>query len=130
MLRRVLFCAVLLAGCENPLAPYVPEKIEHKYGAFRFTPPAHYLDWWKEVEGCSGKTGDFDAVQWYQATFTDILPGTTAAAISDYARQVVVVAEYRKEEANVIRHEALHLIIKVPGHPPEFFQGPCGNLVE
>jgi hypothetical protein len=121
--------AWLLAACQSPAALNQP--IQNKYGAFAFDPPAIYREWWQQVESCSGKSGDFETVRWFERTFSDFLPGTTAGAVSDYATQVIVVAGNRKLEANIIRHEALHLLLKTPGHPAEYFaSGPCANLVE
>jgi hypothetical protein len=125
-MRKLLI--VLLAAC-GEVGP-----MEAELGAVPYDAPPIYREWWAQVESCSGKTGDFDAVRWFEVP-GDYLPNSFAGARSDYAAQTVVVAANRKLEANVVRHEALHLLLKTSGHPPEYFGDPqtvgvCMNLVE
>lgn len=125
-MRKMVLC-LLLAACGGV------EPVES--GAVPYEAPPVYREWWAQVEQCSGKTGDRSAVHWFEVPDADFLPNSFAGARSDFATQAVVVAGNRKLEANVIRHEALHLILKVPGHPVEFFGdtqtvGRCMALVE
>jgi hypothetical protein len=117
MLRRLLVLLALTA-CTEPYDPF--------YGAEPFSPPAIYAEWWGQTESCSGKTGDFSAVRWYtREAFAKL--GTQAVA--DYAVQAVVMRPELVLVANDVRHEMLHLLIKQPGHPEEFFRTKCGHLV-
>jgi hypothetical protein len=117
--------AVLLA-CEPLLA--VPN------GAVPFAPDRQqFIAWWREVEVCSGLRGDFDSVSFYlmpgAQSFTwggDIVTGLWLEAGNR-----IVLAEAHANRAGNVRHEMLHALLKVPGHPREyFFQGVCDALVD
>ena len=117
-MRRLTLLLCLTACATEPFDPFA--------GAEPFSPPAIYQEWWGQVESCSGKTGDFAAVRWYtRESFNRI--GVQATA--DYASQQVVMKPALVLEANDVRHEMLHLLIKQPGHPEEFFRTKCGHLV-
>jgi hypothetical protein len=117
MLRRLLALG-LLTACTEPYDPV--------HGAEPFSPPAIYAEWWGQMESCSGTTGDFSAVRWYTRESFD-RPGRIATA--DHVTQQVVMLPALVLVANDVRHEMLHLLIKQPGHPEEFFRTKCGHLV-
>jgi hypothetical protein len=132
LLRRAAQClraftvAVVALGCSNPTAP-VP--IEQQFVTQRYNAPAEYTEWWRQIETCSGKTGDLSAVRWYMNHAAEFLPNSNALARSDYATQVVVVVSKWIFTPGVIRHEMGHLLIKEPGHPV-WFKEKCGDLVD
>src|SRR5688572_14556804 len=52
----------LLVGlaCNDPFAPSeIPNAVP-------FDPPAYYADLWREVEKCSGRSGNLQRIRWYQ----------------------------------------------------------------
>lgn len=125
-MRRWTLCAIsaFLLGCEPPLVAPV--------GAEPFNPDrAQYIIWWREVEACSGLRGDFDDVNFF------VVPGVTAMV---WGNQVVngvwleednkiILAEGHVDDADTVRHEMLHALIILPGHPREYFLARCGPLV-
>lgn len=120
MLRRAVLVSLIAAcACTEPYDPFD--------GAEPFQPPAIYKDWWVTVEACSGTTGDFSAVRWYTK---EMLRSPTNVATSDYVLQSVVLTPAVVMDAMAVRHEMLHLLIRVPGHPPEYFNSRCGAFVE
>jgi hypothetical protein len=120
-----LLAAALACGGDTPLAP-LPD------GAVLQGAPDIYGTWWHEVEQCSGKTGDFNAVSWYyvpgQYTFSS---GTGADLVAVWlpSRNAIVLAEFAREDSLVVTHEELHAILRRTDHPAEYFVQKCGNLV-
>jgi hypothetical protein len=125
-MRRWALCAItmVLVGCEPPLVP--PE------GAVPLAPDrAQYLIWWRQVEACSGLRGNFDDVDFF------FVPGVSAMV---WGNQVVngvwlehgnriILAEGHVDDEDTVRHEMLHSLLFLPGHPAEYFQARCRTLV-
>lgn len=126
------FCCLGLAcffsGCsEHPVAPVrLPDD------AVEISPSPFYSQWWQQAEACSGKTGNFSSIRWY------IVPGVQSFSVGygvdpsgAYYPTLnsIVLAEYVAGSGTVIRHEALHAILHVTDHPPEYFRDKCGPLV-
>ncbi len=125
--------ALLLAGfgvsaCQAPNEPPFPSN------AVLMTPPPVYQLWWNLVERCSGLSGDFNAVRFYQE------PGqTTATAGADSANAYwfaagnrIVVGGLNAFDGPVLRHEMLHALLGptgASGHPQEYFVSRCGGIV-
>lgn len=125
------FCGLGLAcfftGCgDHPVAPVrLPDN------AVEFSSP-FLAQWWQQAEACSGKTGDFTSIHWY------IVPGVGSFSVGygpdpsgAYYPTLnsIVLAEYVDGDGTVVRHEALHAILHVTDHPPEYFRDKCGPLV-
>jgi hypothetical protein len=118
-------CATL-ATCRFPTAPELPA------GAVPLTPPAVFARWWAMAESCSGVRGPLDAVSFYE------VPG-----VSDFDRdgrrvlgywtaagnQIVLAGDAALVGSNV-RHEMLHALIRVGGHPRDQFLEKCGGVVD
>lgn len=102
-------------------------------GATVFTPPASYRAWWAEVEQCSGRRGDYDAVTWERAESPTVhLPdGGFAKAFHFGSNNTIVLARPYLDDARIVRHEMLHaLLYPTDGHPREWYVVRCGKLVE
>ncbi len=121
---RVGACSLLLAGCSDLFGPGVPE------GAIRLLPvPAEYEDWWRLAERCSGARGEFAAVGWGVVPGAETIPGTDGAVGTYYRnRHQIILVERGTYDGHLVRHEMLHALLRVPGHPREFFVERCGGL--
>ena len=118
------FLSVALA-CDSATDPHVA------LGAVQITPPAVFPLWWRLTETCSALNGDFAAVQWY------VVPNTTTV---DYQGQKVdaywignpdriVLADARRNDPMIVRHEMLHALRHANGHPRDAFLQACGGVV-
>ncbi len=125
-LRRLgVIALTLLPGCQDAVAPY-------PRGAVVFTPPSEYRTWWRQVETCSGKTKDFDAVTWYQIPGQynfELEGGFLVEGVYNPARNSITLAGELRTDAKLVRHEQLHAIIVETGHPKEYFTDRCVQLV-
>ena len=91
--------------------------------------PEQYRDWWEATEACSGREGDFDAIEWYVVpgveTFeTEAGPKVGLWSHSSEGMRVVVADGYAENEL-VVRHEMLHALLNRGGHPEEYFNTRC-----
>lgn len=129
LLARLAAFGALAYGCTEPIAPVpLPD------GAREFTPEPVFRQWWGEMEVCSGERGSFDAVRWY------VVSGEIPFAVKGVPYPVVgywdpknnriVLLEYLpNQRAPVIRHEALHAIIRRTDHPALYFAERCGATI-
>ena len=92
--------------------------------------PTSYVDWWLETQQCSGLTGDFNRIRWFQ------LPEAQSFYIegSEYfgywwETHWILLAGAHVDEARLVRHEMLHDLLYRTDHPTEFFETKCGDLV-
>lgn len=126
-MRRLMLltCSALALGCDSPFA--MPD------GAVPFVPDrSQYVVWWREVEACSGLRGDYDNVAFY------IVPGAYSIEIGDSGAlglwlengNRIVLPEREALNAGNVRHEMLHSLLKLPGHPAAYFNGVCDALVD
>jgi hypothetical protein len=87
-------------------------------------PPPIYHDWWAKTEACSGLKGNFDRVTW------SVIEGRSFRCASgqcaghwDKNHHIYLASEWAMDEM-VVRHEMLHDMIGMPGHPaPPFGEG-------
>jgi hypothetical protein len=120
------FLTAMLIGCEDPVLPLPPT-------AQQFTPGPVYREWWSQVEGCSGRTGAFDAVRWY------VVPGDEPFRVATIRQPVlgywdslanrIVLLEWVPSATELVRHEILHALLKRTDHPAEYFERRCGALI-
>lgn len=123
--RALLLLAVLAAGCDDPVAPRLPE------GARPFTPPAVYARWWAMVESCSRGRGDLAAVRWYVVPGAEFVAADGQRVGGYYTRAAhrVVLAGDGQFAGSLVRHEMLHALRRDGGHPRGAFLGDCGGTV-
>ena len=101
-------------------------------GAIPFVPPSIYQTWWHEVELCSGKTGDFEAVSWYYVPGPGGFPsGSNPDLVGLWQPQhnSITLAQFVREDSSVVTHEELHAILERADHPAEYFVQKCGSLI-
>jgi hypothetical protein len=87
-------------------------------------PPPIYREWWAKTEACSGLKGHFDRVTW------SVLEGRSFRCSSGQCaghwskgHHIYLAGDWVMDEM-VVRHEMLHDLIGMPGHPaPPFGQG-------
>jgi hypothetical protein len=125
-LRTALVFVVVcgLVACDLITAPLPPN-------AVRFVPPAVYARWWAMTEACSGRSGDLGAVDWFRVPGSQFNLGEQP--VSGYwSRNAnrIVLAEEGIEEGDIVRHEMLHALLRVAGHPRSQFLGSCASLVD
>lgn len=96
--------------------------------------PAVYRLWWQVVERCSGVSGDFQAVHFYQDPGESIVHTNGDSANGYWFRDGnrIVVGQFRVYDGALVRHEMLHALIgrsAGEGHPAEYFVQKCGGIV-
>lgn len=100
--------------------------------AIRFTPPVKFRLYWALTEACSGHTGDFDAVRWYVLPSADSfqLEGQTVGAAWYGDGNRIVFGAGQQDFSGLVRHEMLHALLRVGGHPRDQFLDRCGDIVD
>jgi hypothetical protein len=95
-----------------------------------FVPAAVYERWWAMTEACSGLSGDLEAVHWYSVPGSEFMHGGQAAAgYTDLHTNSIVLAEQGIQDGPTVRHEMLHALRRVGGHPRSQFLQACASLV-
>jgi hypothetical protein len=129
MVRRMLVAALIgsvLTSCEVPTAP-LPE------GAVPYAPyPPQMSFWWQQVEECSGLRGDLSQVRFYIVPNASTFQWQGQEVIGLWIQRgnrIVLASEYAFR-ANNVRHEMLHALTRIAGHPTEYFVDRCGGLVD
>lgn len=127
--RGVLLLLVCFdTACRAPTEPPFPSN------AVPMTPPPVYQLWWNLVERCSGLTGDFNAVRFYQEPGQSIATAGADSANAYWfaAGNRIVVGGLNLYAGPVLRHEMLHALlgaIGTNGHPHAYFVDKCGGIV-
>jgi hypothetical protein len=119
----ILFAWAWICGCDVTGLPH---------GAQRFSPPAQYRAWWALTEACSGVRGNFNAVTWYTVpnTNTFSLEGeaVNGAWYGGHDNRIVL-GDSAEFVGSLVRHEMLHALLQVSGHPRQQFLGNCSDIV-
>lgn len=121
---QCLAVVAALAACEA-LAP--PSPLPE--GAVSMSPPAGFTEWWSQTESCSGLSGHLRGIEWY------VVPGAASFETGDGPKvglwsrstagtRIILAGQYAGSEL-VVRHEMLHELLRVEGHPPEYFVDRC-----
>ena len=116
----------LLAACDRPVAPLLAD------GAKRFQPPPVYQLWWEMTVQCSGRRAPLAAVRWYfvPGARTVEVNGDRHAGYWSSAGNSIVLAEEAMLYGPLVRHEMLHSLTEIGGHPREEFLSRCGGIVD
>ena len=120
----LLTLSVATSACTDLLAPLLAN-------GRRMAPSAIYARWWAMTEACSGRTGDFASIKWYRAPGAFVSDG--GSAVSGYYSSFgnfIVVTDSLADVGSGVRHEMLHALLGVDGHPRDQFLGACRGLVE
>jgi len=112
-----------LGACNFITAPLPPN-------AEPFAPPAVFARWWAMTEACSGHKGNMGGVHWYRVPGSRfILHGQPAAGYWNNSTNRIVLVEDAIEQGDMVRHEMLHALLGVNGHPRAQFLGSCASLL-
>lgn len=101
-------------------------------GSQQFSPPPVYQLWWSMAEACSGHTGSLSDIQWYVVPGADSLSdgsGEVAGYWSSGDNRIVLIGS-GQFNGPLVRHEMLHSLIRVNGHPRSQFIERCGGIVD
>ena len=119
----VVFMVVCgLAACSLITGPLPP-------GAERFAPPDVYARWWAMTEACSGRSGDMRDVDWYRVPGSRFMHDGQSVPAYWSSSNRIVLAERVIEHGPMVRHEMLHALLHVRGHPRSQFLAACASLV-
>ena len=112
---RFLAAALALTNCATLVqSPHVA----------RFTDrDSTYLQWYRELERCSGIKGDFYRITFY--TTTDHL--RLGHTFDGYWEPGSIVLR-KPWEREAVLHEMMHDLLQTNQHPRQFFNGRCGDL--
>ena len=97
-----------------------------------FAPPPVYQLWWQMTEACSGHTGLVTDVHWFVVPDADsISDGSEEVAgyWSSGENRIVLIGAAQFNGA-IVRHEMLHALTRVDGHPRSEFVERCGGVVD
>lgn len=113
--------ALLLAGCS--FAPTAPA------GAIPLEPvPAIYADWWKSIETCSGRAGDFSRVTWMIYPDRDEVRPSRLTFV-DWRRHAIYLARGVTMSAPVIRFAMLRYLLPGANVLPPAYAESCAALI-
>jgi hypothetical protein len=124
--RSVLLALVAGMGCGHLVDPPLQSDAE------LFIPPPVYARWWAMVEACSGISRPLSNVQWFAAQGVLLNPEGGSEQIGGYyslASNRIVLAGSDTIEGSVVRHEMLHALVRIRGHPRAAFLERCGGIV-
>ena len=128
-LARCLALGAAVLSCASPAAPIAPAALAD---ATPLAPPAWYASAYAGMERCSGLTGDFARIRWYHVPGSLVSApdaGGYAAAVTYPSLHTIVIADFYANDTFVVRHEVMHDLADVTSHPPEWFDGRCGDLM-
>jgi hypothetical protein len=129
---RTVLKTLVVAGVpavSSACAALAPNAVSLPAGAVQIATPAVYREWFQRTEGCSGRTGDFSAVQFYVVPGVETFPTEDGAKVGEWisdgsTQRVIIAGNYRNHEM-VVRHELLHTLLRQTGHPDEYFVTRC-----
>lgn len=120
----IIVGALGLISCDVATEPLPPNAEE-------FAPPAVYKRWWTMTEGCSAHSGDFEALRWYHVPGHLLqVNGQEASGYYSLGGNRIVLVDDMVDEGHGVRHEMLHALLRVGGHPRAQFLGACASLVD
>jgi hypothetical protein len=127
--RRTALLVLLgvAVACDAPTGPLV----EMPARAVAWTPPAQYRFWWSLVETCAERRGDMGSVRWYLWPEPGplLLGGKWYNGYWWQQDSRILLASESVDDGRVVRHEMLHQLLQLEGHPPEYFDGRCEGVV-
>lgn len=118
---------LMLSGCRDLVDPPLPDNAE------LLTPPPVYSTWWSMVEACSGLQGSLSTITWYVVPGAPTIGSDGRNELAGYwseASNRIVLAGAHSLEGGPVRHEMLHALLRVAGHPRSEFLGACEGVVD
>jgi hypothetical protein len=89
-----------------------------------------YALWWRLTERCASQSSDLGQISWYTVPGAGDLGSADHRSGEYYLRSHrIVIAGRFVGDGPLVRHEMLHAILGLPGHPAEDFQRRCGGVV-
>jgi len=123
----MLIVGSLSLGCEGSQlldgsTDSVPDLVRES-----FVPSASYAMWWSELESCSGVTGDFDRLRFFEVVAPVFVDGQqfpcgqgfVCNGMWESPHDISVAPAFRRTE-RLVKHEMLHDLLLVVDHPPVF----------
>ena len=115
-------CGVLVVACDSPLG--LPDN------AAQFVPPAVYQRWWSMTEACAGRQRNFGSIRWYHVPGSHFESnGKDVRGYYDSHSGSIVVSDSLAAFGAGVRHEMLHAVLDLPGHPRGLFLEFCAGVV-
>lgn len=119
----VLSTALILSACGTEPSPLPP-------GATAMAVHPEYATWWQSTEACSGITGNFASIEWFEVPNTSTFQSEAGIVVglwekSSGQNRITIAGDYVDNEL-VVRHEMLHALLGRQGHPSEYFVTRCG----
>ena len=124
--RAAMLALVGGIACGHLVDPPLPIDAEP------FSPPPVYARWWSMVESCSGIKSSLDAIQWYAAPGPLTNPDNASESINGYwsAASNRILLDFNDTiNGGVVRHEMLHALLRIAGHPRRAFLDSCSGVV-
>lgn len=118
-------CATLTT-CRLPTAPPLPT------GAHALAAPTVYATWWKMTESCSGVSGPLADVSFFEVPGVSefISEGRRVVGYWTSGGNQIVLAGDAVLDGGSVRHEMLHALIRIGGHPRDQYLEKCGGVVD
>lgn len=122
-----LILIVFFSACGNVVAP-APLGIEDR--AVRMSAPPEFKQWWIDLEACSGRQGDFGAIDWYVLPDTHdfTVNGTSFWGYWEKSGNRIFLASAWADDKKLVMHEEMHALLQDSTHPAHFFNDVCGPL--
>ncbi len=90
-------------------------------------PDQAYRDWWDEIGDCAGLQGDFDRLRFFEVVAPLFLNGSRfPCGGGDLCNGIwepphdITLAPAHLDSERLVKHEMLHDLLGVTGHPPVF----------
>ena len=116
--------ATAVMACDSTVGP-LPSN------ATSYQPPAVYARWWAMTEACSGRIGALPFIGWYSVPGSTVqLNGHNVFEYWSSRGNIIVIPQNLADYATGVRHEMLHSLLRVGGHPREQFLGACAGIVD
>jgi hypothetical protein len=126
LIAPVVAAVLGLAACGDSIVdPPLPSDAQV------FSPPGVYSTWWSMTQACSGLTGSLAAVTWYKTDeeVHDVNTGDVVLGYWSGASNRIVLTTTSVLDGGTVRHEMLHALLRVRGHPRNQFLGKCAGTV-
>lgn len=116
---------LILWGCSDVLDSGVIPGALVELESVRFSPPAVYRTWWRDVLECTGWSADFDRLSFFEVTHP-LSAGRSQFPCPDAPDQMcygfwqephdIFLSPVAKESESIVKHEMLHDVRQDSGH--------------
>ena len=120
MVLKALVACLLMLGCASGPPASHPSYYLINYAPT--TPAAFYEREYHNAEECLERLGDYDAVIWGLADIIIHNDSSNIAGLFVMPNRIVLKRTYQHSPL-VVRHESIHHILQMPGHPGFAFPG-------